>query len=97
MRKVFWNKLAKADYFENIDYLLEKWTEKEAERFIDEVDEIIFILERGDVDFQKTNYKDVFRCVLQKQITLFYKIVNKGEIELLRFWNNYKNDKNLSF
>jgi len=37
MRKVIWNKIARLDYYENIDYLLRKWSEKEAQEFIDEV------------------------------------------------------------
>lgn len=95
MRKVLWNQLAMNDYFDNLDYLLKRWSEREAQEFIDEVDEIIFILEQGNVEFQETNYKNVNRCVLCKQITLFYRKVNEQEIELLRFWNNYKDDRDL--
>ena len=37
MRTVQWNKLAVRDYYDNIDYLLREWSEKEAQEFIDEV------------------------------------------------------------
>lgn len=37
MRTVRWNKLARLDYYENINYLLKNWSEKEARNFIDEV------------------------------------------------------------
>jgi plasmid stabilization system protein ParE len=40
MRQIRWNRLASQDYYDNIDYLLKNWTEKEAQNFIDEVDEI---------------------------------------------------------
>ena len=30
MRKVNWNLWARKDYYENIDYLLDEWTEAEA-------------------------------------------------------------------
>lgn len=40
MRAIHWNKIARRDYFENIDYLLQNWSEREAQKFIDEVFEI---------------------------------------------------------
>lgn len=96
MRKVLWNSWARKDYYDNIDYLIKEWTEVEAQNFIDQVDEIIFILEQGKVNFQNTNYTNVKRCVLRKQITLFYKVIDRNNIELLRFWNNNKDKKSLN-
>jgi len=95
MRKVHWNKLARSDYYQNIDYLLREWSEKDAQEFIDEVDEIEFILNAGKVDFQDTNSKDIKRYVICKQISLFYKVIDKYNIEFLRFWNNHKDNKRL--
>ena len=93
MRKVLWNNKAKLDYFENIDFLLREWSIKEAQQFIDEVYETEFILKQGIIEFQDTNILNVKRCVICKQITLFYRIIDKKNIELLRFWNNYQDDK----
>lgn len=95
MRNIRWNRLAILDYNNNIDYLLEKWSVCEAQNFIDDVDEIVHILMLGKVEYQSTNYTGVKRCVLRKQITLFYKIIDKNTIELLRFWNTYQDDKKL--
>ena len=90
MRSLIWNKLAKVDYYENIDYLLREWSEKEAQEFIDEVQEIENILRKGVVEFQDTDRQDVKRCVICKQVTLFYRVIDSNTIELLRFWNNHK-------
>ena len=95
MRRVKWNHLAKEDYYHTIDYLIEHWSEKEAQAFIDEVYEIIFILQKGNVDFQQTEIPDIRRCVIRKQITLFYKIIDENTIELLRFWNSHQDDQGL--
>ena len=95
MRRIIWNKVAKSDYFENIDYLLKNWSEKEVQKFIDEVRHIEFVLKKGNVDFQDINYRGVKRVVLRKQITLFYKINDIEEVEFLRFWNNHKDIKRL--
>jgi len=97
MRKIVWNNKARLDFYKNIDYLLENWSEMEAQNFIDEVIQVEYILSQGNVDFQKTDFVGVKRLVLRKQITLFYKISNEHQIEFLRFWNNYKDDKKLNF
>lgn len=97
MRKIFWNPLAVIDYNENIDYLLDKWSEKEAQKFVEEVNHIEFILRQGNVDFMKTDFTGVKRLVIRKQITLFYRIIDKYQVEFLRFWNNNKNSDKLNF
>ena len=97
MRRIRWNPTAIIDYNENIDYLLEKWSEKAAQQFIDEVNHIEFILRQGNVDFPNTDFEGVKRLVIRKQITLFYRIINKNQVEFLRFWNNNKNTHKLKF
>ena len=97
MRRIRWNPTAVIDYNENIDYLLENWSEKAAQQFIDEVSHIEFILRQGNVDFQNTDIEGVNRFVFRKQITLFYRISDKNQVEFLRFWNNNKNIRNLNF
>jgi hypothetical protein len=96
MRTVHWNKIARLDYYDNIDYLLRDWSEKEAQEFIDAVDETEFILIQGNVEFQNTDMPEIKRCVICKQITLFYRIIDKRNIEFLRFWNNYQHANKLN-
>ncbi len=96
MRKVFWNKFAKADYYQIIDYILSNWGETSAQDFIDQVDKIESMLESGNVDFEATNRKNIRRCVLSKQVTLFYKTYSAHSVELLRFWNNYQDKKKMN-
>lgn len=95
MRKVHWNSLAKLDYYDNIDYLLLKWNEKVAQEFIDLVDEVEFMLKKGNVDFRETDMEDIRCYVVCRQITLFYKILDEQNIEFLRFWNNNKDKKKM--
>lgn len=97
MRRIRWNPAAVIDYNENIDYLLEKWSEKAAQQFIDKVNHIEFILRQGNVDFQETDFEGVKRIVIRKQITLFYRIINNNQVEFLRFWNNNKNIRKINF
>ena len=97
MRKVFWNKLAKADYFKIVDYLIDIWGDSSAQNFIVEVDKIESILESGKADFEITNRKNIRRYVLSKHVTLFYKTYGKDSVELLRFWNNYQDKNRMKF
>ena len=77
MRKVRWNNKAKLDYFENIDFLLEKWTAREAQKFIDEVSHVEFILAQGNVDFQDTDILGVKRFVIKNRLPYFIKLLMK--------------------
>ena len=96
MKKINWTDLALTDYHDNIDYLLREWSEKEALNFIDDVETVLFELKKGKIEFKESNYKDIRECVVCKQITMYYKHINTNKIELLRFWNNYKDDKKLN-
>ena len=95
MREVLWNTLARSDYYQNIDYLLGKFSDNQAQEFIDEVDDIEYILKQGKVEFRGTDVEGVKRCVICKQISLFYKVIDKDNVELLRFWNNYQDPESL--
>ena len=85
MRLVVWNKLAQLDFYEIIDFLLQNWSEKEAQNFINKVHEIEVLLAKGNVEFQNTDRVGVKRCVIHKQISLFYRVGDDQNIELIRF------------
>ena len=90
-----WSPIAKEDYWNNIDYLLEEWSEKEASKFIGLVEQNLDNIKRNPRAFVETSYKNTRAVVITPQITLFYKIVDETKIELVRFWNNYQNPENL--
>jgi len=72
MRTVQWNILARQDYKENINYLQEKWSDIESQKFIDKIFKIETIFSIGNVEFQNTDRAGIKRCVINKQISLFY-------------------------
>ncbi|PJA08023.1 MAG: hypothetical protein COX70_04925 [Flavobacteriales bacterium CG_4_10_14_0_2_um_filter_32_8] len=90
MATIYWSDMAKEDYWNNIDYLLDEWTVVEASNFIDRVDEYLNIISKKPKTFTNTNYKNTHAVPIVPQITLFYRIVDKKSIELVRFWNNVK-------
>lgn len=91
--KVEWTLLARDDYWKNIEYLENNWTEKEVLNFINEVDYSINLLVKGNVIFTQFDYLNVYKMVVIKQITIYYSIKNKT-VYLLRFWNNYQDLSN---
>lgn len=93
---ISWSPEAIDDYTTNIDYLLKEWSYTEAEEFVDNTTEIIYIIALMPEIFPVSDYKNIRKAVVCKQISLFY-MVNKSEVILLRFWNNTQNLKSLSF
>jgi len=92
---IIWSPEAESDYHSNIEYLLNRWTEKEAIHFIEVTDSILRIIEKNPNTFRSVDYKGIRAAVILPQITLFYRTDSLGTIELIRFWNNYQNPKKL--
>jgi plasmid stabilization system protein ParE len=86
---VIWDPQAKQDFWNNIDYLEPEWSEKAAQNFIDKVNTTIELLKNDNVLFIKTNYKSVYKIVITKHISLYYRIENTN-LELLQFWNTFQ-------
>lgn len=95
MHQINWSDIAKADYWKNIDYLLTDWTHKEAIDFIEKVDSILKIIAINPKTFQRSGYKHTHLIPITSQITLYYRILDKNTVELIRFWNNYQDPKKL--
>jgi hypothetical protein len=97
MRKEIWTETASNEYDQNIDYLLKNWSVQVAMDFIVKVESILYDIKTGLVEYPLTNRGNVRKCVICKQITLFYQINNTDCVELLSFWSNYKNTNRIKF
>ena len=86
---IIWAPQAKKDFWNNIDYLEAEWSEKVALHFIEKVNTTIELLKNDNVLFIKTNFKSVYKIVITKHISLYYRIEN-ANLELLRFWNTFQ-------
>lgn len=84
-----WSFRSKIDYWSNIEYLEKNWSEKEVISFIVAVQNHLELLQSNLVTFNKTNFNNVYRSLIVKQITLYFTI-EPDKIVLLRFWNNYQ-------
>jgi hypothetical protein len=96
MRKpVFWLPEAILTYNQNILFLRDRWYEAVVDDFKIQVERHLdFIAETPNLFRVHNKEKQIHKCLVVKQITLYYRILD-DKIELLTFWNNYQNPKKL--
>ena len=91
--RIEWTFASKEDFWKNIEYLENRWSRKEVLNFINEVDYSLSLLTKENINFTKSSYRNVYKMVIIKQITMYYSIDNET-IYLLRFWNNHQDLSN---
>lgn len=95
MYNIIASPLANSTYLQNIEFLEQRWTTKEAKNFIQKVADIVAILKVSPLTFQRwENDKTVHKIEIVKQITLYYQIT-ENNVELLIFWNNLQDPTKL--
>lgn len=93
---VTWTSYAKASYYEEIDFINQKWTTKEVENFIFLIEDFIERLSSGIEEGKVYPNKPIFSVVISKQTNVFFrKHPEDSTITLLLFWNNQKDPKTL--
>src|SRR5690554_5528230 len=93
---IWWSPSARKSYLTNIEYLKKKWTVREIKIFVMRTSQVINLIVQNPSLFQYSTKSDTYRCVITKQITLFYR-VKGNRIELLTFWGNRKDPEDLTF
>ena len=93
--RITWSPSSKNSYFEILDYLDIAWGTKERNNFIARTEEVIYLISTNPFLYPPSKIKaNIHRCVVAKQVNLFYQI-NQNHIELLLFWDNRKDPKKL--
>jgi len=73
--KILWSEEALSNLEEILDYLNERWTQKEIDKFKNKLNKQLEIISRFPTIFPVSNYNPNLRkAVLSKQTTIFYKI-----------------------
>ena len=86
---IHWVPLAIDTYLEEISFIYLKWNQNEVDKFVVLVDENLKRLSVNPLIGQI--HRNVYKIVLSKQTSLFYKIIEEEKkIELVYFWNNKK-------
>lgn len=94
--EVEWTISAQNSFTDEIDFIYLKWNYKQVVNFEILVENELFRLSKNpDIGIHYVSGLSSFN--ISKQTTLFYRIKHeKKSIELILFWNNLKNPKDLS-
>ena len=88
---VFWTARATKDFEKIVSFLKSNWSEKEIASFIDKLNKAVYLISYRPKLFNLTNFrKNLRRCVLTKQTTLYYKEVN-SKIYIVSLHDNRRN------
>ena len=91
-----WTDESKITLNENIEHLSKTWNLSTINDFLDRVDEVVENIESNPKLYPVYRKKDkVHKCVVNKHITLYYKIVSASKIDLITFWNTHKDPEQL--
>jgi len=91
--KVFLSKLAENKLLKLSDFLLENWSLKVKNDFIEKLtSKINQISEQPESCPQSSEFKGLFKCVVTKQTTLYYRInLDRKEIEIITVFDTRQN------
>src|SRR5687768_16802555 len=93
--KVIWSPEAEVTFSQNISYLEENWSYAVIQNFFQRTEEAIALIAKTPPAFPVVNKrKRIHKCVLVKQISLYYQIT-ETHVFLITFWNNYQDPKKL--
>ena len=87
--KVFLSKLAETKLLKLSEYLLENWNLKTRDKFIEKLTEKIKQISiQPDSCPKSSEFKNLYKCVVTKQTTFFYRINSeKKEIEIITIFD----------
>ncbi|TVR39277.1 MAG: type II toxin-antitoxin system RelE/ParE family toxin [Cryomorphaceae bacterium] len=90
-REIIWSARARKDYLELMGYLIEKWGLPSARKVNAHLLTILDqIAHRPEIFQRSLKHKDIRKCVLSKQTSLYYR-VRKNQIELITLFDNRQN------
>lgn len=102
MYSIHWSKLAEITFSEEMDFIFEKWNQKEVDKFGLLVQNCLQSISENPKIGKDESENQVYSFVISKQTTIYFKISEiELRIDLILFWNNKKNpillDKYLNY
>ena len=92
MYSIHWSKLAEITFSEEMDFIFQKWNQKEVDRFGLLVQNCLQSISENPKIGKNESENQVYSFVISKQTTIYFKISEiELRIDLILFWNNKKN------
>ena len=86
-RSIEWSPRAESEYFDHLEYLVQKWGQKVAQNFRGRIQEVLdHVVERPRMYPATGSRKNVRRCVVSKQVSLYFRI-KKDKIEIVTLFD----------
>jgi plasmid stabilization system protein ParE len=93
--KIIWSEEAIKNLDQIIDYLEKEWTNKEIKKFITKLDKTLELISKKPNLFRITNKrKNIHKCVLIKQVSIYYK-PEKDTICIVSLFDNRQHPSKL--
>lgn len=92
--KILWTDYALKELQKTIEYLESNFSEKEVKRLALKIENIIALISQNPKIFVKSESKNVYRVVILKFNTMYYR-VNGGNVEILSFFSNRQNPEDI--
>jgi plasmid stabilization system protein ParE len=93
--KVVWSEEANKNLEQIIDYLEKEWTEKEIGNFFGKLEKTITLISKKPNLFRITNKrKNIHKCVLIKQVSIYYKH-SKDTVYIISLFDNRQHPSKL--
>jgi plasmid stabilization system protein ParE len=97
VKQIIWSPLAEKDLDQTRAYLMEHWNKDVTNAFLDIIENLISQISKNPKQFPLIHKsKEIRKCVLTRQNTLFYRF-SKGEITVLRIFDSRQNPDKLLF
>jgi len=94
-KKIVITELAERKLEKLFEYLIENWSLKVKRNFVKKLDDCISIIKIQPESFpESSKIQGLRRCVVTKQVTLYYKI-NKEKIYIVSIFGNRQNPEKL--
>ena len=86
-RTIIFSKNAEKSLFELFEYLETKWSKTIKNKFISNLDKVIYLIQSDPEIFPKSELNNRYRkCILSKQTTIYYKF-NTKRVDIITFFD----------
>ncbi len=85
-KEVIWTPQAEVTFYKVIEYLQDKWTDREVEYFVNATDKVISYIAEYPLMFRRTNKKNIHEALITPQNLLIYKVYST-HISLITFYD----------
>lgn len=89
--KIYWTDHALAQLKETFAYLEKNWTEKELINLSSEIERTLILISENPSLFPISSKKNIRKAVIKKLNTIYYRVRNNENIEVISFFSNRKN------